>query len=94
MNLATRVRALEEEKIGLLERLEEEEERAKELSRQIQTHTQQVKQRPDSLSDQNSQRETSRVQIHRGFMYLNVQCVKFALIYDICIGKSLTYKRF
>lgn len=44
MNLATRVRALEEEKIGLLERLEDEEERAKELSRQIQTLTQQVKQ--------------------------------------------------
>lgn len=44
MNLASRVRVLEEEKIGLLERLEEEEERAKELSRQIQTHTQQVQQ--------------------------------------------------
>lgn len=49
MNLASRVRALEEEKIGLLERLEEEEERAKELSRQIQTHTQQVRQHPDFL---------------------------------------------
>lgn len=42
MALASRVRALEEEKNGLLERLEEEEERAKELTRQIQTHTQQV----------------------------------------------------
>lgn len=42
MTLASRVRALEEEKNGLLERLEEEEERAKELARQIQTHTQQV----------------------------------------------------
>lgn len=42
MTLASRVRALEEEKNGLLERLEEEEERAKELTRQIQTHTQQV----------------------------------------------------
>lgn len=47
MNLASRVRVLEEEKIGLLERLEEEEERAKELSRQIQTHTQQVRQQPE-----------------------------------------------
>lgn len=46
MSLASRVRALEEEKIGLLERLEEEEERVKELSRQIQTHTQQVNQQP------------------------------------------------
>lgn len=42
MTLASRVRALEDEKNGLLERLEEEEERAKELTRQIQTHTQQV----------------------------------------------------
>ncbi|XP_061572933.1 myosin-10 isoform X4 [Cololabis saira] len=42
MALASRVRALEEEKNGLMERLEEEEERAKELSRQIQTHTQQL----------------------------------------------------
>uniref|UniRef100_A0A4W6FP01 Myosin, heavy chain 14, non-muscle n=1 Tax=Lates calcarifer TaxID=8187 RepID=A0A4W6FP01_LATCA len=42
MALASRVRALEEEKNGLMERLEEEEERAKELTRQIQTHTQQV----------------------------------------------------
>lgn len=49
MNLASRVRVLEEEKIGLLERLEEEEERAKELSRQIQTHTQQVRQHAGSL---------------------------------------------
>jgi hypothetical protein len=36
------VRALEEERNGLMERVEEEEERAKDLSRQIQTHTQQV----------------------------------------------------
>lgn len=42
MTLASRVRALEEEKNGLMERLEEEEERAKELARQIQTLTQQV----------------------------------------------------
>lgn len=42
MTLATRVRALEEEKNGLMERLEEEEERSKELSRQIQTLSQQV----------------------------------------------------
>lgn len=42
MALATRVRALEEEKNGLMERLEEEEERNKELTRQIQTHSQQV----------------------------------------------------
>lgn len=42
MTLATRVRALEEEKNGLMERLEEEEERSKELTRQIQTHSQQV----------------------------------------------------
>lgn len=42
MTLASRVRALEEEKNGLLERHEEEEERAKELTRQIQNHTQQV----------------------------------------------------
>lgn len=42
MTLATRVRALEEEKNGLMERLEEEEERTKELTRQIQTHSQQV----------------------------------------------------
>ncbi|XP_040900476.1 myosin-10 isoform X2 [Toxotes jaculatrix] len=42
MALASRVRALEEEKNGLMERLEEEEERAKELNRQIQTHTQQL----------------------------------------------------
>lgn len=40
--LGSRVRALEEERNGLLERVEEEEERAKELTRQIQTHTQQV----------------------------------------------------
>lgn len=45
MALGSRVRALEEEKNGLMERLEEEEERAKELTRQIQTHTQQVNQR-------------------------------------------------
>lgn len=45
MALVSRVRALEEEKNGLMERLEEEEERTKELSRQIQTHTQQVNQR-------------------------------------------------
>ena len=42
MALASRVRALEEEKNGLMERQEEEEERAKELTRQIQTQTQQV----------------------------------------------------
>uniref|UniRef100_A0A7N9AS10 Myosin, heavy chain 14, non-muscle n=1 Tax=Mastacembelus armatus TaxID=205130 RepID=A0A7N9AS10_9TELE len=42
MTLASRVRVLEEEKNGLMERLEEEEERAKELTRQIQTHTQQL----------------------------------------------------
>lgn len=42
MALASRVRSLEEDKNGLMERLEEEEERAKELARQIQTHTQQV----------------------------------------------------
>lgn len=42
MALASRVRALEEEKNGLMERLEEEEEKAKEVTRQIQTHTQQV----------------------------------------------------
>uniref|UniRef100_A0A673BYK5 Myosin, heavy chain 14, non-muscle n=1 Tax=Sphaeramia orbicularis TaxID=375764 RepID=A0A673BYK5_9TELE len=40
--LGSRVRALEEERNGLMERLEEEEERAKELTRQIQTHTQQL----------------------------------------------------
>lgn len=45
MALGSRVRALEEEKNGLMERLEEEEERAKELTRQIQTHTQQVSHR-------------------------------------------------
>ena len=44
MALASRVRALEEEKNGLMERLEEEEERAKELTRQIQTQAQQVSQ--------------------------------------------------
>ncbi|XP_033983811.1 myosin-10 isoform X1 [Trematomus bernacchii] len=38
----SRVRALEEEKNGLMERQEEEEERAKELARQIQTHAQQL----------------------------------------------------
>lgn len=43
MTLASKVRALEEEKNGQMERLEEEEEKAKELTRQIQTHTQQVK---------------------------------------------------
>lgn len=42
MTLATRVRTLEEEKNGLMERLEEEEERSKELTRQIQTLSQQV----------------------------------------------------
>ncbi|KAM8870605.1 myosin heavy chain, non-muscle isoform 10-T10 [Spinachia spinachia] len=42
MALGLRVRALEEEKNGLMERLEEEEERAKEFTRQIQTHTQQL----------------------------------------------------
>lgn len=45
MALGSRVRALEEERNGLMERVEEEEERAKELTRQIQTHTQQVHQR-------------------------------------------------
>lgn len=48
MTLATRVRALEEEKNGLMERLEEEEERSKELTRQIQTHSQQVIRGPPS----------------------------------------------
>lgn len=43
--LGSRVRALEEERNGLMERVEEEEERSKELTRQIQTHTQQVHQR-------------------------------------------------
>lgn len=43
MTLASKVRALEEEKNGQMERLEEQEEKAKELTRQIQTHTQQVK---------------------------------------------------
>ncbi|XP_034053089.1 myosin-10 isoform X6 [Gymnodraco acuticeps] len=38
----SRVRVLEEEKNGLMERQEEEEERAKELTRQIQTHAQQL----------------------------------------------------
>lgn len=42
MALTSRMRALEEEKNGLMERLEEEEERVKELTRQIQNHTQQV----------------------------------------------------
>lgn len=42
MALGLRVRALEEEKNGLMERLEDEEEKAKEFTRQIQTHTQQV----------------------------------------------------
>lgn len=42
MTLATRVRTLEEEKNALMERLEEEEERNKELTRQIQAHSQQV----------------------------------------------------
>ncbi|KAL0985193.1 hypothetical protein UPYG_G00153940 [Umbra pygmaea] len=40
--LGSRVRALEEEKNGMMDRVEEEEERAKELSRQTQTHTQQL----------------------------------------------------
>uniref|UniRef100_A0A8C1XX29 Myosin, heavy chain 14, non-muscle n=1 Tax=Cyprinus carpio TaxID=7962 RepID=A0A8C1XX29_CYPCA len=39
--LGSRVRALEEEKTGLMERLEEEEEKTRELTRQIQNHTQQ-----------------------------------------------------
>uniref|UniRef100_A0A8C1NFF0 Myosin, heavy chain 14, non-muscle n=1 Tax=Cyprinus carpio TaxID=7962 RepID=A0A8C1NFF0_CYPCA len=39
--LGSRVRALEEEKAGLMERLEEEEEKTRELTRQIQNHTQQ-----------------------------------------------------
>lgn len=42
MALGSRVRALEEEKAGLMERLEEEEEKTRELTRQIQNHTQQV----------------------------------------------------
>uniref|UniRef100_A0A8C1NEV8 Myosin, heavy chain 14, non-muscle n=1 Tax=Cyprinus carpio TaxID=7962 RepID=A0A8C1NEV8_CYPCA len=40
--LGSRVRALEEEKAGLMERLEEEEEKTRELTRQIQNHTQQL----------------------------------------------------
>ncbi|KAG7272402.1 hypothetical protein CRUP_035597 [Coryphaenoides rupestris] len=40
--LGSRVRALEEERIGLMERVDEEEERTKEYGRQIQTHTQQT----------------------------------------------------
>uniref|UniRef100_A0A8C2L7Z5 Myosin, heavy chain 14, non-muscle n=1 Tax=Cyprinus carpio TaxID=7962 RepID=A0A8C2L7Z5_CYPCA len=40
--LGSRVRALEEEKTGLMERLEEEEEKTRELTRQIQNHTQQL----------------------------------------------------
>lgn len=40
--LGSRVRALEEEKAGLMERVEEEEEKTRELTRQIQNHTQQV----------------------------------------------------
>uniref|UniRef100_A0A8C3AEQ1 Myosin, heavy chain 14, non-muscle n=1 Tax=Cyclopterus lumpus TaxID=8103 RepID=A0A8C3AEQ1_CYCLU len=43
MSLGLRVRTLEEEKNVLMERLDEEEEREKEMARQIQTHTQQVK---------------------------------------------------
>uniref|UniRef100_A0A8C6TE34 Myosin, heavy chain 14, non-muscle n=1 Tax=Neogobius melanostomus TaxID=47308 RepID=A0A8C6TE34_9GOBI len=42
LSLGSRVRALEDERNGLMERVEEEEERNKELSRQIQTHTQQL----------------------------------------------------
>jgi len=42
LTLGSRVRALEEEKTGLMERLEEEEEKTRELTRQIQNHTQQV----------------------------------------------------
>lgn len=44
MALASRARALEDEKNGLMEKLEEDEERAKEMTRQIQTLSQQVKQ--------------------------------------------------
>jgi len=43
MALGTRVRTLEEEKNALMERLEEEEEKDKEMIRQTQTHSQQVK---------------------------------------------------
>ena len=42
LGLASRVRVLEDEKLGLMERLEEEEERARENGRQVQTHAQQV----------------------------------------------------
>lgn len=40
--LGSRVRALEDEKAALAERVEEEEGRTRELTRQIQTYTQQV----------------------------------------------------
>ncbi|XP_056299580.1 myosin-10 isoform X2 [Pseudoliparis swirei] len=42
MALGTRVRTLEEEKNALMERLEEEEEKDKEMIRQTQTHSQQL----------------------------------------------------
>lgn len=40
--LGSRVRALEDEKAALTERVEEEEGKTRELTRQIQTYTQQV----------------------------------------------------
>ena len=42
LSLGSRMRTLEEEKSGLVERVEEEQERSKELTRQIQATMQQV----------------------------------------------------
>ncbi|XP_018592797.1 myosin-10 isoform X2 [Scleropages formosus] len=52
--LGSRVRALEEERTALIERVEEEEERVKELNRQIQTHTQQLAELRRQLEEVNS----------------------------------------
>ncbi|KPP79229.1 myosin-10-like [Scleropages formosus] len=56
--LGSRVRALEEERTALIERVEEEEERVKELNRQIQTHTQQLAELRRQLEEVNSAVET------------------------------------
>ncbi|MFT7815879.1 myosin-10-like isoform X3 [Arapaima gigas] len=55
--LGSRVRALEEERAVLLERVEEEEERVKELNKQIQTHTQQLVELRRQLEEVNTAAE-------------------------------------
>uniref|UniRef100_A0A8C5AZD2 Myosin, heavy chain 14, non-muscle n=1 Tax=Gadus morhua TaxID=8049 RepID=A0A8C5AZD2_GADMO len=59
LGLGSRVRALEDEKLGMMERLEEEEERAKENGRQVQTHAQQLGELRKQSEEVNSAAESA-----------------------------------